>query len=175
MSRTTATLILFTLSMSSSALVTAQTNPSPLADIYACAEISDPIARLACYDSKVPIVKKREAAQEIVALDREQVKEERKRSFGLPTPNFAKVFGDKNAKDDDPVVLEVLEVIQKRGRPTYFRLENDQLWVRGDSKKVRYPKSGLTAEIVPASLGSFMMTLKTPTGTMIGIRVKRIE
>lgn len=149
---------------------------SPLAAVYACRSIDNDAARLACFDQAVAVVQKKEISQEIVAVDSVKAKDINRRAFGLPSMSLPKLglpdFGS-SAKIDN-VTLAVSRIYSFR-RTYRLEMENGDIWeiTGGDLK--RAPKGDLTAEIRAKSLGSYKMTLISPSRKYRNLKVKRIQ
>lgn len=132
-------------------------------EVYACADLSDDTARLACYDEAVGRLKSAEEAGEAVVVTRSEVEEVRRDSFGfsIPSlPNFASsVFGD--TEEIDEVSYPVASVQSTARGKLNVTLQNGQVWQQIDNKRVYYSaKRGVdSATIKSAALGSFMMKL----------------
>ncbi|WP_371397512.1 hypothetical protein [Fretibacter rubidus] len=155
----------------------AQTASSPLAKIYSCKSETDPMARLACYDSAVGVLEQKEANQEIVAIDAVAAKEIRREAFGFSLPSLPKLglpkFGGDGEKDDI-VELKVRSVSKGRDG-IVITMENGQIW-RGVNGRLNYiPKGDLTARINAASMGSYRLSLSNGKERVRGLGVRRIE
>jgi hypothetical protein len=71
---------------------------SPLDPVYACAAITDPAQRLACYDRAVADLRAREQSRDVVAVDRAAVEQVRRESFGFNLPSLPNLFGRRPAE-----------------------------------------------------------------------------
>ncbi|HIG23662.1 MAG TPA: hypothetical protein EYG02_07265 [Henriciella marina] len=132
-------------------------------EVYACADLSDDAARLACYDEAVGRLKSAEETGEAVMVTRSEVEEVRRDSFGfsIPSlPNFAaSVFGE--GEEIDEVSYPVASVQKTSRGELYVTLQNGQVWQQTDNKRIYYSaKRGVdNATIKSAALGSYMMKL----------------
>ena len=142
--------------------VAAQEAPSASTSaVYACAELSENEARLACYDDAVGRLKSAEEAGEAIVVTRDEVEEVRRESFGFSIPSLpglaSSVFRDEGELKE--VTHPVAAVAQTPRGQMYVTLENGQVWQQTDQKQVYYSKRrGVkTVTIKSAAFGSFMM------------------
>ena len=150
---------------------------SPLSGLYACAGLADDAARLACYDEAVGSVRAREASREIVTLDTEAKAEIRRESFGYNLPSLPRLGIEKGKRE--PQSFTVIRVANPRSGRAMIMMENGQVWKQTDGDRKRFPDAedgGVTAEIRPASFGSFLMTVSEGGRKRVrGMRVERIR
>ena len=146
--------------MSSSA--GAQTAGSDLvAQLSACRSVSSDAERLACFDRTASALEAARAGGEVVILDREEVEETRRRSFGLDL-NVLNPFAREGGVDEIDNVSTTLEQATQAGGAGrwLFTLENGSVWRQVDNEPVRVsPRQGMSVEIRRASLGSYMMSI----------------
>lgn len=159
--------------------------PSPLSPIYACAEKTNPMERLACFDAAVANVKAAEARSEIIALDQPRVAAVRREAFGFRIPSLPR-FGlpsigggggsDATARVAEEAVEEqvfaVSRVSQAGGR-TRLYLENGNIWQLAEAGDFNAPsRPPYNVRIRSATLGSFILSIE---GRNKGYRVRRVE
>ena len=136
-------------------------------DVYACVELSEDAARLACYDAAVGRLKVAEESGELVTVTRADVEQVKKESFGFSMPTLPKLvmpkFGSDDAADIEEMVLEVERVSfgDNSGGGLTIYMKNGQVWQQVDDVSVLYSrKLEITeATIKTAALGSYKMTL----------------
>ncbi|MEL6860424.1 MAG: hypothetical protein AAGL11_01190 [Pseudomonadota bacterium] len=153
--------------------------PKPISTqaIYACAEISDDMERLACYDESVGRLEAAEAAGEVTTISKAEVEEIERDSFGFSLPSIARNVLPKFGNDDGEKLAELEVPVESVRRLSYgnlrVALENGQVWEQTDSQRVNYSKkNGVeSAEIKRAALGSFKMKLDGGRA----FRVKRVK
>ena len=141
--------------------------PKPVSTqaIYACAEIADDMARLACYDESVGRLEAAEAAGEVTTISKAEVEEIERDSFGFSLPSIARnvlpKFGNDEAEKLQEVVFAVESINRRSNDKIRITLENGQVWDQSDDKWVYYSKKNgaESAEIKRAALGSFKMKL----------------
>lgn len=150
--------------------------------VYACADITDDMERLACYDNAVGRLKVAEEAGEVTTISRAEIEEVQRDSFGFSIPSLPKIampkFGGGD-KDGRPAVEEFNEIsagvtrVRKDSTGKLIvQLENGQTWKQSDTRRV-YLRGGSAdaAVIKKAALGSFRMKLDGGTA----FRVDRIK
>ena len=154
--------------------------PASTGGVYACAELGDDMARLACYDAAVGRLKAAEAAGEVTTISRAEVEEVQKDAFGFSLPSLPKLampkFGNGDKKGDgviDSVTTEIAEIKAIKSRGITVTLTNGQVWRQTDTRKVQYSKRKEVnvAEIKTAAFGSYMMKIDGGTA----FRVERVK
>lgn len=143
-------------------------SPAALQKVFDCRALTDSQARLACFDASVGQLSEARSRGDIAMVDREQVKETKKRLFGFSLPNL-NLFGRKDdgdqrkeAKADE--VEEVTGKVKAVGRTPdggwVIVLEDGARWEQtGTMTFGRNPKPGSIATIKRAALGSFKMSI----------------
>jgi hypothetical protein len=135
-----------------------------------CRAVTDPAARLACYDKAAADLDVAEAKGDVVVVDRAQVREARKAAFGFnfQMPTFL-------TQGESPEVLNRLDTVVASARKDphgklKIKMEDGAVWNQIDSTQLRKaPEPGTKIEIRTASLGSFFLKIEG-LGT---IRAKR--
>lgn len=134
--------------------------PAQIRELYACRDITDAAARLACFDREVGELAVADTAQEIVFTDRETAKKTRRGLFGFSFPKLGGIFGG-----DEDEIKEIETVI--RGVSTdqsgKYRLvmEDNAVWVQIDSASLpRQPKPGQKVKIKVAAMGSYFASVE---------------
>jgi hypothetical protein len=138
--------------------------PQPRPEIFRklidCRSVADNAARLACYDAQVARFDEAESRNELVVVDKEQVKKARKGLFGLSLPDLGGVFGTGNDEEDKNGLSEIQSTVKvavtgASGKWTII-LEDGAKWVQTDTTVIRTPKPGQPIVIKRAALGSFL-------------------
>ncbi|MBX3593420.1 hypothetical protein [Sphingomonas sp.] len=139
--------------------------------IAQCRSIADAAQRLACFDGAAAALQTARDRREIVVLDREAVKQTRRRLFGIALPKI-KLFG---GSDDDDEKEEIREIDAKivSARPIangrwVIKLDDGSTWQTIEPFASAEPKAGDSMHIKRAALGSFM-------GSVNGLRSARIR
>ncbi len=152
----------------------APTTPAALEAVYACANETDQTRRLACYDAAVATLRGAQSSGAVVAIDRANVEQMQRDSFGFNLPSIANLIPQIGHEDN---VVRSIDVTVTRmslsatGRTTFY-MSDDTVWVQVNAERVRNVRVGDTVAIERASLGSFM--LSSPRGGM-GHRIRRQE
>jgi hypothetical protein len=173
----------------SPAAAPALSSQSPLAPIYACADKTDPVARLACFDAAVAAVKAAEARSDIIAIDKPRAEAVRREAFGFRIPSLPR-FGLGGAgatgaaatgaaspsREREPQIEEqtfaVARVGTSGGRPAVF-LENGGIWQIIESGEFNAPnRTPFNVRIRSAAMGSYILQVE---GRNKGYRVRRLE
>lgn len=147
--------------------------PAAFSRVVDCRSIADQAQRLSCYDREVAQLQAAQARDEIVIVDRNQIRQTKRTLFGLALPNLA-IFGDSD-KDDEGVSR--LETTVARAQETadgqwLLTLEEGGTWIQTDSRElVVDPRPGSPIIIRRAAFGSYLARVEDQPG----IRVKRIQ
>jgi hypothetical protein len=137
----------------------APVRPSQIQELYACRDIADASARLACFDREVGELSSADQAREITFTDRDTAKKARRGLFGFSFPKLGGIFGG-----DEDEVKEIETTIRsasidRSGKYTLV-MEDDAVWVQIDTTKLpRQPKAGQKVKIKVASMGSYFATI----------------
>ncbi len=153
---------------------------SPLTAVYACAELTDDAARLACYDAAVGNIRSREEAGEVAVVDREQVARTQREAFGFRVPSLSSLIpnfssGDEGGGDGDVDAIQAAVADYSYSGSGMLRVElaNGQIWEQIDPERVRiYGRGPFEAEVRRASMGSYQLII---VGRTRAIRVRRVE
>jgi hypothetical protein len=192
---------LLCLAMSAGALVMASTPFSALAQqappagsaldsIYSCADLTDPAARLACYDAAVARVRADEASGALIALDQPRAEAVRREAFGFSVPSLFRLRRPSPVTspgaaptvsatpaiaatpEEDSQTFSIVRVAQ-RPSGTVITTESGQVWALLDPRTLEGRASPpFQVRIRRATLGSFIMQVE---GRNRGYRVRRVE
>ena len=110
----------------------------------------------------------------MVVVDRAQVRESRRRLFGLALPRLP-IFGGGDDEDDDEEVDHVEGVVasasQNGNGQWIVRLQDGAIWVQTDNNSLALrPRAGQPVVVNRGALGSYMMRVNRQPG----IRVRRV-
>ncbi len=140
-----------------------------------CRAIADDAARLQCFDAAAAALQQAAERREVVVVDRAQVRESRRRLFGLALPRLP-IFGggdDDEEEADEITSLEgvVASASQNGNGQWIVRLENEGgTWSQVDNNPLALrPRPGQPVVINRGALGSYMMRVNRQPG----IRVRR--
>lgn len=143
--------------------------PAVFQAVVDCKALTDPAARLACYDKAVGAMEAARAAKDLVVTDRATVREAKRGLFGLSLPSI-KLFGGGDGDNDEDEVKEIESKISgirmaSDGFPI-FTLEDGARWKQTDGRNT-FPKAGQKIRIRKASLGSYMASIDGQPGVRV--------
>ena len=150
--------------------------PQSFEAVVRCRAITDPAARLACFDAAVAALQAAQERRDVVMVDRQQVREGRRRLFGLALPRIP-IFGGGDDDDQDEDAVRSLEstvsAVTTTGYGQYqVTLADGSVWVQVDNNTVAVPpRNGHRIVINRGALGSYMMRINNQPG----IRVRRVR
>jgi hypothetical protein len=144
----------------------------PLSGVLACRTVSDPAARLACFDRETAALDARSApaptaAHPVAPLDP-------KLQFGLPlqTIKNQEIAADIRPADAAKIEAHISQVSQTPNGRAILTLDNDQVWRQLVADVDLLAKSGDPVTISRALLGSYWLE-ETKSGR--GCKVTRIR
>jgi hypothetical protein len=149
--------------------------PALVTALNVCRSLTDNVIRLACFDEASAKLDAAYQANEIYIADKSQVRDTRRKLFGLPIPNLG-IFGggdDANSADANQFNEVETSVKQAASNPEGWRIvtADDTVWQQTDTTALGLsPKPGMKIVIRKGALGSFKMNI----GGMPSIKVKRI-
>ena len=143
-----------------------------------CRAIAEDAARLACFDAAAAALQAAQERRDVVVVDRQQVREGRRRLFGLALPRIP-IFGGGDDDDDDndqdavhTVEGVVASATQDGLGHWVVTLQDSAIWTQVDNRPLALrPRPGQRVMINRAALGSFMMRVNNQPG----IRVRRVR
>jgi hypothetical protein len=152
------------------------TRPQSFEAVVRCRTIADAAERLACFDTAVAALQTAQERRDVVMVDRQQVREGRRRLFGLALPRIP-IFGGGDDDDNDQDAVHSLEstisAVSTTGYSQYqVTLADGSVWVQVDNNTLAVPpRAGHRAVVNRGALGSFMMRVNNQPG----IRVRRVR
>jgi hypothetical protein len=168
------------------AAASAQQSPRPLAEgprpaayeaLMRCRAITEATARLQCFDTATAELQAATERRELVVVDRAQVREGRRRLFGLSLPHLPIFGGGDDANDNDADRVDHVEGVISSAHTNatsqwVIRLQDGAVWTQIDGHTLgNPPRSGMPVLINRAAMGSFMMRVDGQPG----IRVRRSQ
>jgi hypothetical protein len=143
-----------------------------------CRAITDPAQRLACYDGAVAQVVTATDAGDLRFVDREDMRQTRRRLFGFSLPNLG-IFG--GGDDDDDEAEEQMDMLESRitsvryltPNSFTFRIEDgDAMWqVNEAPSRLREVRAGAPVVFKRATLGSYFIRIDG----QIGVKGRRVQ
>lgn len=145
--------------------------PAALKAVVDCRAISDPGARLACYDDAVGKLDTAESTGQVVMLDRDAAKKVKRQAFGFSIPSIS-LFSKGEKEEDVERVTDTLKSVRERADHRWvFELQDGGVWRQIDTTQFPSdPKPGQSVEIQRAALGSYMLKVN---GRQPAVRVHR--
>lgn len=147
--------------------------PQSFEALVRCRSIAEDVARLACFDQAAAALQAAQERREVVVVDRQQVREGRRRLFGLALPRIP-IFGGDGDDDDEDQVRTVEGVVASASQDGLghwiVALQDGAVWMQVDNNRLALrPRPGQRVVINRGALGSFMMRVNNQPG----IRVRR--
>lgn len=128
---------------------------SVLAAVVDCRKVTEPTARLACYDQATAEFDRAERAGEVAVVDRGQAKVLRKQAFGF---DLSLSFFNRGSKEDaiDRVTLTLDHSSLDRDGRWRFTTTEGAVWQQTDEERVSpEPHKGSQLAVRRAALGSY--------------------
>ena len=137
-----------------------------------CRALTDDAARLACFDQAAANLQEATERRDVVVVDRSQVRESRRRLFGLPLPRLP-IFGGGD-DDEEEEISSIDSNITSAHQVAYgrwmVRLEDGSSWLQVDDHVIAArPRSGQPVSVHRGALGTYMMRVNGQPG----VRVRR--
>jgi len=150
--------------------------PEAFEALIRCRAIAEPEARLQCFDAAAAALQSAQERREVVVVDRAQVREGRRRLFGLALPRIP-IFGggdddeEENEADRvDTVEGVVASATQDSLGHWVVTLRDNAVWVQTDNNTLALrPRPDQRVVINRGAMGNFMMRVNNQPG----IRVRR--
>lgn len=150
--------------------------PDYLDALKNCRAMTDPAARLACFDREVGTMVAATDAGELRIVDRDDITRTRRGLFGFSLPDFG-IFGD----DDDGPEEESMDMMEStitsvrsiRGDTFIFSIaEGGAVWQISDAPaRLATPEVGDSVVFKKASMGSYFIRIDG----QIGVKGRRIR
>jgi hypothetical protein len=149
--------------------------PETFEALVHCRAIAEAAARLQCFDTAAAALEQAAERRDVVVVDRAQVRESRRRLFGLALPSLPIFGGGGNGHDnDDDEIAQIESTVASAVRNDLgqwqVRLQEGGTWTQTDFSQLAIaPRPGQPVVVHRGALGSYMMRL----GRQPGIRVRR--
>lgn len=138
-----------------------QPRPEIFTRLLDCRALGDSAARLACYDRQVGEMESAAQRDEVVVLDKAELKKTRRSLFGFSFPRLPFLSGSDD--DEEKADLEAARIearITSARNVGYgkwaFVLDDGSQWETTEAIANRSPKSGQPIVIKRAAMGSFL-------------------
>lgn len=149
------------------------TNASPqiFRTLVDCKKLSDPTARLACYDKGVSALEQAALKHDVVIADREMIREARRAQFGYTMPSL-RIFGGSDEDAVKELQTKVRSAREMGLAIIRFTTEEGSVWQQTESRTIAIdPKPGTEVVIKAHAFGRYTATFKG----QIAITVQRIQ
>lgn len=149
--------------------------PETFEAMVRCRAITEDAARLACFDTAAAALQAAQERRDLVVVDRQQVREGRRRLFGLALPRIPIFGGGEDDDPDDQDAVRTLEGVVASASQDglghwVVALQDGGVWTQTDNNSLALrPRPGQRVVINRGALGSFMMRVNNQPG----IRVRR--
>src|SRR5690606_21645981 len=129
---------------------------SPMLEALArCRTIDGPAERLACYDEAAASLDAAERAGEVLVVDREQVRQSRRRLFGFAVPSIPLLERGEAPEEIDNLTTTLAAARQRGDGKWVLDLADGSQWVQIDNAVLRIStRPGTPVQIRRAALGS---------------------
>ena len=132
--------------------------PQAWQDMVKCRQISDSVARLACFDTQVAKVEQATAAGDLVLADRESIRKTKRGlfGFGIPGGGLLGETDDKNAEEISEIEGTVSSARQFGYGAWRITLADGSVWEQTDDQKLLFdPKNGSKVHIYKGMMGTY--------------------
>lgn len=151
-----------------------QRRPETFEALVHCRTIAEAAVRLQCYDTAAVALEQAAERRDLVVVDRAQVRESRRRLFGLALPHLP-IFGGGDNDRDDQEISQIESIVASAVRNDLgqwqVRLQDGGTWLQTDFNQLALaPRSGDAVVVHRGPLGSYMMRV----GRQPGVRVRRV-
>jgi hypothetical protein len=148
-----------------------------VAALRACQGKTDPAERLACFDTAVASIVAASAEGDVRVVDREEVRETRRKLFGFALPDLG-IFGGKSDKEDPKQAEEfttlqtTIAAVKGTDRAIIIVTAEGAEWQLSEvPARLLRPKVGQPVEIRAAALSSYFLRINGQQGVK-GRRVR---
>ncbi len=143
-------------------------NNAYLAALKACQVETNDAARLACFDKAAGTILAASEQGDLRMVDREEVRQTRRKLFGFSLPSFG-IFDGRDRKDDQPEVELLQTTIAKvraseYGGWTVVTAEGAVWQIDNPPARLMSPKVGQSLEIKAGALSSYFLRINGQPG-----------
>lgn len=128
--------------------------------IAACRQMPDDAARLSCFDAAATRFVAARDRQEVVLIDREEMRKARRSVFGFALPTLRLLGG---SDDREPPIQEIettLRTARASGHGQWqFTLADDSVWQTQEATSAIAPRPGQKVSVKAGTLGSYFVRL----------------
>ncbi len=157
---------IFFLSASAAGAQTAAAAPSSASDLVnavgACRSITDSAQRLTCYDAAASRLTQAVSQNELVVLNREDIRRTRRSLFGFHLPRIGLFGRNSGDEEDDPEeITATIASVRSLGYDKWqIRLQDGAVWQTTEpSSFIRPPRAGGSVVLRRGPMGSYMIRI----------------
>ena len=144
-----------------------QQRPELFEALVQCRSITDDAARLQCFDTAAANLQAATERRDVVVVDRAQVRESRRRLFGLSLPRLP-IFGGGDDNEEEQVTSiesNITRAYQGEMGRWVVTLEDGSTWAQTDNNIIAgQPRPGQPVRVNRAALGTYMMRINGQPG-----------
>lgn len=145
--------------------------PGYLERLSECRRIADSVERLACYDREVGAVVAASEQGDVRIVDREDVRQTKRRLFGFAIPD--NLFGGSDDNEKMDTLETTITQVRPSGRRGYLiTTAEGSVWrIASAPMRLSPPKAGQSVEFKTAAAGSYFIRINGQLGVK-GVRVE---
>ena len=145
--------------------------PGYLERLSDCRAIVEPDQRLACYDREVGAVVAASEQGDVRIIDREDVRQTKRRLFGFTIPD--NLFGGRDDDEKLDTLQTTITQVRPSGRRGYLiTTAEGSVWrISSAPMRLAPPKAGQSVEFKSAAMGSYFIRVNGQLGVK-GVRVE---
>lgn len=169
-------LLVLPLSIPPAAIAAPRVQPRPeiFTRLLDCRLISESAQRLACYDQQVAAMDGAAQRDEVVVLDKEELKKTRRSLFGFSLPKLPFLGESESSGVNSSESLSIETTITGLTSLGYgkwlLKIEDGAEWQTTEALPNRTPKKGMKVEIKHGAMGSFLININE----WHAVRAKRV-
>jgi hypothetical protein len=130
--------------------------PQAWQDMVKCRQITDPTARLACFDGQVAKLEQAASNGDLVLADRETVRQTKRGLFGFAIPGGGLLGDAKDAEEITEIDTTITAARQFGYGSWRITLANGSVWEQVDDTRLLFdPKSGNKVHLYRGALGTY--------------------
>jgi hypothetical protein len=153
------------------AVGSARAEPGALSAVLECRSITDPKARLACFDASTGIIASLVARKQVEVVDAETLRQTRRSLFGYYLPKIPLFSPDRPGEDVSEIDGTVASVRETSDGQVEIHLSDGAVWRTTEAPDWGAPKPGTTVHIRRGLIGAYFLTFKNQRPVR-GMRVR---
>jgi hypothetical protein len=138
--------------------------------VAGCRRVADEKARLACYDASSARLAEAVESQELVVLDRQEIRQTRRGLFGFSVPNIP-LFRGESGEQESQLEAVIAGASSLGAGKWQIRLEDGAIWQTNEARlNLGDPRPGQKIVIQRGTLGNYFLRINGQRG----IRGRRV-